>query len=371
MKALLVIFHVLGLAIFAASKLQLCNKVDDETFCKKYEAYNKDYPPKSGPIIVQPTVKIKEITRMNEERQSVSILADIVQEWIDTNLTVKNPQESWYKINDYDADVWISVIYIINVQEVKKITTVGTKTSSDLWIYPESSNLWFREIVEVTFACDIKDYSDFPIDKHFCNLVLQDRENSVNKMLFNQSKIEYDVHLLTNSLESLDITDTTTRYDFKLSPLEPFTKRSTRSSIAYHATGIKIQMRRKNLGSLISTFYIPTATFTFASMISFMIKPEIVPGRMGMIVTLLLISSTVYNAIDAPQNRGLSYAEIWIIGSQIPIVFALVEYGLILTLTRNGNQSCNCLWIDIVSGIADMIFYVGFNIYYWFILMMS
>ena len=55
-----------------------------------------------------------------------------------------------------------------------------------------------------------------------------------------------------------------------------------------------------------------------------------VPGRMGMIVTLYLIHTNVYNCIDAPHGRGFSYIEIWMIGTQIPILLALTEYGFIL-----------------------------------------
>ena len=55
-----------------------------------------------------------------------------------------------------------------------------------------------------------------------------------------------------------------------------------------------------------------------------------VPGRMGMIVTLYLISTNVYNAIKAPKGRGFSYTELWFIGSQFPILLALCEYGFVL-----------------------------------------
>ena len=41
-----------------------------------------------------------------------------------------------------------------------------------------------------------------------------------------------------------------------------------------------------------------------------------VPGRMGLLVTLHLISSNVYNSLNAPQKRGFSYIEVWMIGAQ-------------------------------------------------------
>ena len=51
---------------------------------------------------------------------------------------------------------------------------------------------------------------------------------------------------------------------------------------------------------------------------------------MGMIVTLYLISANVYNSVDAPKNRGFSYIEIWMLGTQFPILLALIEYGFVL-----------------------------------------
>ena len=51
---------------------------------------------------------------------------------------------------------------------------------------------------------------------------------------------------------------------------------------------------------------------------------------MGMIVTLYLIHTNVYNSVEAPKDRRFSYIEIWMVGTQIPILLALIEYGIIL-----------------------------------------
>ena len=55
---------------------------------------------------------------------------------------------------------------------------------------------------------------------------------------------------------------------------------------------------------------------------------------MGMIVMLYLISANVYNAVEAPLTRGFSYIEVWILGTQAPILLALFEYGFILHLKK-------------------------------------
>ena len=51
-------------------------------------------------------------------------------------------------------------------------------------------------------------------------------------------------------------------------------------------------------------------------------------------ITLDLIATNTYNSVKAPSGRGFSYIEIWLIGIQIPILLAIVEYGILLTMKR-------------------------------------
>ena len=62
---------------------------------------------------------------------------------------------------------------------------------------------------------------------------------------------------------------------------------------------------------------------------------------MGMIVMLYLISANVYNAVEAPSTRGFSYIEVWILGTQAPILLALFEYGFILLLKKIAKKKTN------------------------------
>ena len=60
-----------------------------------------------------------------------------------------------------------------------------------------------------------------------------------------------------------------------------------------------------------------------------------------MIVTLYLISAVVYNAVDAPRDRGFSNIEVWMLGAQFPILLALSEYGFVLYLKKHANKGQN------------------------------
>ena len=99
-----------------------------------------------------------------------------------------------------------------------------------------------------------------------------------------------------------------------------------------------------------------------------------VPGRMGMIVTLYLISAIVYNSVDAPKHRGFSYLEIWMIGSQLPILLALFEYGFVLYLKKVGreldqNETNNyeekIKKLDLVAMLVSFCCFILFASIYW------
>ena len=78
-----------------------------------------------------------------------------------------------------------------------------------------------------------------------------------------------------------------------------------------------------------------------------------------MIVTLYLISANVYNSVDAPNGRGFSYIEIWMLGAQFPILLALCEYGFVLYLKKVAKKSEEeTMSVDIVNvkpGLDDKI----------------
>ena len=108
-------------------------------------------------------------------------------------------------------------------------------------------------------------------------------------------------------------------------------------------------------------------------------------------ITLDLIATNTYNSVKAPPGRGFSYVEIWLLGVQIPILLAIVEYGILLTMKRvnkkkpepnkiqvlyNGSQTTirerKVLDVEKIGKIMDLwtfiislSFIIIFNIVYW------
>ena len=105
---------------------------------------------------------------------------------------------------------------------------------------------------------------------------------------------------------------------------------------------------------------------------------------MGMILTLYLISANVYNSVKAPDSRGFSYIEIWMIGTQIPILLALVEYGFILYLKKTSkkfedknvtlaldkpkkNLDDKIKTLDFATMTVSCVYFIAFAVIYWIV----
>merc|ERR1712013_101043 len=88
----------------------------------------------------------------------------------------------------------------------------------------------------------------------------------------------------------------------------------------------------RHVMSYIITYYLPSGLFVVVSWISFLIPPDIVPGRMTLLITLFLVLVNIFNNVttNSPKAEGLTAIEIWMLVC-IPFVFgALVEYAAIL-----------------------------------------
>ena len=82
----------------------------------------------------------------------------------------------------------------------------------------------------------------------------------------------------------------------------------------YSVAGIEITLKRKMTHYIIS-WYLPSGIFVIVSWISFLVPPEIVPGRMALLITVLLLLVNNFNSITAkiPKADRLTSIETYII----------------------------------------------------------
>ena len=96
-----------------------------------------------------------------------------------------------------------------------------------------------------------------------------------------------------------------------------------------------IHLNRILLPYIFKTF-IPMTTLVMTSWISFMIPPEIVPGRAGLLVTLLLVLTTfhLHELEQSPMISSVTPLLLWSELCLASVLLAFLEYAFILYFMR-------------------------------------
>ena len=350
------ILHFKGYFGQASNVLPLCTEnLSNETLCKLDSKSDPILPPKPWPLKIQPIIHLKSVTKVDEALQYVTLDLQMTMLWTDKRIAFKGIGARIVSDNELKK-FWHTKPWYFNKvsEEYYRSGTVHINKRRSLYV----------EEVRVNFACQM-DFRHFPFDSHVCNATFGNFGYTEDHVMVDMATLWYtkshtNQPMINKSQEVLIINDTTTQFNFEISLLEPFA--SMCENARFSATGISLKLSRKRSGVPYSSFFIPTGTFTVVSMVSFLIQPDAVPGRMGLIVTLLLISSNVYAQVD---HHGFSNMDVWAIGSQIPIIFALFQYGLVLLLSRYCNIKRSFRKFDCMSACIIATYYFGFNCYFW------
>ena len=78
--------------------------------------------------------------------------------------------------------------------------------------------------------------------------------------------------------------------------------------------------------------------FVVASWISFIVNPDVVPGRMSMLVVILLVQLNLFNNSKdkAPAaNNNINAVDLYLIFGMFLVFSALMEYALVLALLKS------------------------------------
>ena len=128
---------------------------------------------------------------------------------------------------------------------------------------------------------------------------------------------------------------------------------------------LRISLKRSGGGrqALYQKFYVPTSTFALMSCLSYFIDVNQVPGRMGMLLTLYLITVNCYNSLEAPKMRYFSYIEIWYLGVQLPICQAIFEYGIILLLKKYWVENFSNTLINKIDAFTFLLSLGTFSVF--------
>ena len=241
---------------------------------------------------------------------------------------------------------------------------------SSIWFLLPINRMRYSEVFITNIGCDF-DFTTYPFDTHTCILNLKNWIGADYRLKLNTPSI---FTLNSTGLEiggqEFNFSNGRLNYDmkFKSLPSESFIE----NGIKYHKSMIQMNLKRtdKSRSKIFGSFHSSTGIFAALSLVSFFIHPDMVPGRMGMLITLYLILVNTYGSIDAPSKRGFSSIEVWYMGAQVPVLMGILEYGAVLALKKSWkwkqhNPDVVFRYLDISTFFFSILFQIIFNLYYW------
>ena len=73
---------------------------------------------------------------------------------------------------------------------------------------------------------------------------------------------------------------------------------------------------KRNMQKYLYIYYLPSGLFVVVSWVGFLIPPEVVPGRMAMLITLFLVLINIFNIVtsNSPNVEGMTAIAAWMLG---------------------------------------------------------
>ena len=93
------------------------------------------------------------------------------------------------------------------------------------------------------------------------------------------------------------------------------------SNQRFSITGFRIILKR-HYSKYLYIYYLPSTLFVITSWVSFLIPPEVVPGRMALLVTLFLVLINIFNNVTAitPNTEGMTAISSWMLGKHRKLI---------------------------------------------------
>ncbi|XP_023327258.1 glycine receptor subunit alpha-2 [Eurytemora carolleeae] len=290
------------------------------------EDYSKFDPPNDTQTVVNVGIDIKDIPKINDKDFSVTLNAFFVVRWQDKRLVMDKEKiilnlgeeaETWIPVDvSFIKEFWLPDAEILNLKEFKTLDVLSKLEG--LWLNTDLE-IMYAVATRITFICPMT-FNSFPLDVQICHFQVGSFNYDNTKMVFNDEFIADE----TKIRSVLD-------YSIHIDKLPEDKQNYMALTGNFSVAGFQLTLKRK-VSHYIITCYLPSGMFVIVSWISFLIPPDIVPGRMTLLITVFLVLVNIFNTIttNIPKAEGLTAIEAWVIVCVLFVFGALVEYAGIL-----------------------------------------
>ena len=251
----------------------------DQKICAYSEGYDKyvnpDFP---KPTQVQIDIVVRSVLSVDENSQLLELVAYSNLRWFDPRLDLNATIQRIRPSKEEYGGLWKTSIHFSNV-------VTNTNRINRAYAYKNSSSgLWIEKVLlnKVVISCRM-DFSNFPFDSHTCNWKIR-AYNNINVTVLNIDSIQQETRneLTATVSQAIPVETTNLPYDIYVSPGGKGVEMVQREETSFVLVNFSFARNKNGKLELISGYFIPTGLFAFLSLVSYLIKPEIVRLTIGL-----------------------------------------------------------------------------------------
>ncbi|BES95402.1 glycine receptor beta [Nesidiocoris tenuis] len=281
-------------------------------------------------IEVSISLFINRVSAVEESKEEISLEVFLQVYWEDTriNITEELPDAddhlelTWDTTHVEEQKFWIPDLYIRQLRDMKVLSLFQEMTSVRIY---RNQTMRISIGATVQIKCDM-DFVLYPLDVQKCAVDFSSYKYTIPSMTF---KWRDDPPLSFPSDFGKD--------GYRLPKYVVSFRAEEEQHIVYygegnHSTARMLITMSRELRSHLLESYLPSTLFVIMSWGSFVVMPEVVPGRMVLLVTTLLSLVTMFDTIrnNSPSALELKCIEVWLISCTLFVFFALLEYFIVL-----------------------------------------
>lgn len=275
---------------------------------------------------------IYEVQEVNDKRQTITLDMYFIIKWFEPRLEIN--LNSSHDPSSLTGDDYISVpLEDMNHFWYPDLEIYGLKRyQSQNILKPMASFkikgnklLRYSSRVNMILSCQME-FAKYPLDSQYCPFRVGSYYHPQN-IVSCTSEFEHEYERQKALQYEIKVEELPSDYDqYQFSLMEN----------VWATCGFKIVLKRTKIQNFFQV-YLTCTLLVIASWVSFIINPHVVPGRMGLLVTIFLVLINIFIGVknDAPISKGLNAVDVFLVVCISEVFTAFLEYAVVLMRCRN------------------------------------
>ncbi|XP_059083205.1 glutamate-gated chloride channel subunit beta-like isoform X2 [Tigriopus californicus] len=291
------------------------------------------------PFVLNVSVNLADIVSINEKEHMITLETTLGLSWYDRRIQVHIPTDGgqareYILINRNPiGSIWFPDIFLDHAKDIRR-PSYGIPTTF-LRAYNDSK-LYYSSRVNYDMVCHMS-FEDYPVDTQVCDVLFESWSYTYDRMMY-----KWDIeHSSVNENIRLNQHSYTYNFDtyiggYKTACKVSFVEERPLSCFHYgfwtgEYPGVRLRLvLKRNISYHLLRTYLPSLLFVTLSWFSMFVPLNHVPGRVGMGMTSLLTTATMFGALTS-KTPPISYStklDVWFVACITFGFLALFEFTI-------------------------------------------